>query len=401
MPDSLSNRVFGVLAKSPVVDGHNDLLIRLRGKVRYDFDAVDLAVDQSERGLHTDLPRLRAGGVGAQFWSVFVPPHLQSETAVTATLEQIDAAHEMIERHSALAFAGRAHEVEQAVSQGKIASLLGMEGGHSIGCSLGTLRMMYRMGVRYMTLTHTSNIPWADSSTDVVGVGGLSQFGREVVREMNRMGMLADLSHVAPSTMHDTLDVSEAPAFFSHSNATALCGHPRNVPDDVLARVRDTDGIVMATFVPGFLTEAGRAWMDAVEQFEGRSSAAYPDDADVETVQIRRSRREAWEAENPPPAVTVADVADHVDYLRETAGVDAVGLGGDFDGIGTTPTGLRDVAGYPNLLEELAWRGWSDADLAKLAFRNVLRVLRDSESVAARLQKQRGPSHKTFEELDG
>ncbi|GAA4916303.1 membrane dipeptidase [Stackebrandtia albiflava] len=402
MSEDLANRVYAVVEKSPVVDGHNDLLIRLRGLNRYDFDATDLTLDQSPLGLHTDLPRLRAGGVGGQFWSVFVPVTLAGESAVTATLEQIDAAHQMIERYDALRFAGSADDVEAAVRDGRIASLLGMEGGHSIGDSLGTLRMMYRLGVRYMTLTHTSNTAWADSGTDEPASGGLSPFGHEVVREMNRLGMLVDLSHVSPDTMRAALATSRAPAFFSHSNALALCSHPRNVPDDVLDLVRQTDGIVMATFVPGFLTEAGREWMDALEAAEGRTPAQWEDDnASEEAYRERRRRREEWLAENPCPPVSSADVADHVEYIRDRAGVDAVGIGGDLDGIATTPTDLTDVAAYPRLLEELARRGWSDAELAKLTYGNVLRVLRRTEQVAARLATETGPSHATIDALDG
>jgi membrane dipeptidase len=404
MSDSLSNRIFAVLEQSPVIDGHNDLLIRLRSKARYNFDEIDIAVDQSDSGLHTDLPRMRAGGLGGQFWSVFVPVTLAGESAVTATLEQIDAAHQMIDRYDALTLTTTADQVSQALSQGQIASLLGMEGGHSIGCSLGTLRMMYRLGVRYMTLTHTSNTPWADSATDAPGVGGLSEFGREVVREMNRLGMLVDLSHVAPSTMNAALDVSDAPAFFSHSNALALCSHPRNVPDQVLARVGDTQGVVMATFVPGFLTEDGRHWMDAFEEFEENElNSAFPDDprAGERGYQERRELRQRWMADNPCPPCSTADVADHIEHIRDVAGVDCVGLGGDLDGISTTPNDIPDVTAYPIVLERLADRGWSDDDLAKLTSGNVIRVLRETESVARRASAERGPSHRTIEELDG
>lgn len=400
---SITDRVRSVLASSPVIDGHNDLLIRMRSKVRYDFDAIDIAVDQSDL-LHTDIPRLRAGGVGGQFWSVFVPADLAGEAAVTATLEQIDAAHQMIDRYDALRLARTADDVETALADGVIASLLGAEGGHSIGDSLATLRTLYAMGVRYMTLTHTSNVAWADSGTDEPGVGGLSPFGREVVREMNRLGMMVDLSHVAPSTMHAALDVSAAPAFFSHSNTLALCSHPRNVPDDVLARVKDTNGVVMCTFVPGFTTEAAHAWMDEAERVEGSTTAAYPDDdraTDEADYRARREARAAWLADHPCPPVSVSDVADHVEHVREVAGVDHVGIGGDLDGIGNTPQGLSDVSCYPNLLAELAGRGWSDIDLAKLTCRNVIRVLRDTEAVARRASADRGPSNRTITELDG
>lgn len=401
MSESVSNRVFDLLAKSPVIDGHNDLLIRLRSKVRYDFAAAEINADRRDLGLHTDIPRLRAGGVGGQFWSVFVPDTWTGSTAVTATFEQIDAALEMIERYDDFALATSAGDIAAAFESGRIASLLGAEGGHSIGCSLGTLRMMHRLGVRYMTLTHTSNTPWADSGTDVPAVGGLSEFGREVVREMNRMGMMVDLSHVAPATMHAALDVSEAPAFFSHSNALQLCSHPRNVPDDVLRRVGETNGIVMATFVPGFTTEEAHEWMNAADAIEAASGERHANEDPEFAYNAVRVDRAEWVKENPCPRPSAGDVADHIEHIRDVAGIECVGIGGDMDGIVNTPIELSDVAGYPALFEELASRSWSDAELAKLASGNVIRVLRDTELVAKRVSAQRGPSHKTIEELDG
>jgi membrane dipeptidase len=368
----MTDRIRRLLARAPVFDGHNDLAWELRNRVRYDLDALDVGRDQRAVGLHTDIPRLRAGGVGAQFWSVYVPCRLAGDAAVVATLEQIDAVHTLIRRYPAdLALALTADDVVRARQQGRIASLLGMEGGHSIGGSLGVLRMMYALGVRYLTLTHVRNTPWADSATDEPAVGGLSPFGHEVVRECNRLGMLVDLSHVAVSTMDAALDTSTAPAFFSHSSARALCDHPRNVPDRILARVRDSGGIVMVTFVPGFLNEECRVWLAELE----RVAEAYPDDEAA-----AREACQAWVKANPRPPCGVADVADHVEHIREVAGVDHVGLGGDFDGIVCTPDGLEGVQAYPALLAELADRGWSDADLAKLTWHNALRVLRDTES---------------------
>ncbi|GII26058.1 dipeptidase [Planosporangium mesophilum] len=380
-----------------IFDGHNDLAWELRQRVRYDFDALDIAADQSATGLHTDLPRLRAGGVGAQYWSVYVAGEPAGEAAVSATLEQIDAVRRLVARHPEhLALATNADSVERARAQGRIASLLGAEGGHSINCSLGTLRMLYELGVRYLTLTHVRNTPWADSATDEPAVGGLSPFGHEVVREMNRLGMLVDLSHVAPSTMHAALDTSQAPAFFSHSSARALCDHPRNVPDDVLTRVRDSGGVVMVTFVPGFVVEECRAWTAEMIDATERLSETYPDRGPA-----WEEARAAWKRANPRPPCTVADVADHVEHVREVAGVDHVGLGGDYDGCLNLPDGLEDVSGYPALLAELAGRGWSDADLGKLAWHNALRVLRDTGSVAARVRQERGPSNATIDQLDG
>jgi membrane dipeptidase len=397
VPESLVERVRAVLVEAPVVDGHNDLVWELRCRVRYDLDRLDVAQDQSAAGLQTDLPRLRAGGVGAQFWSVFVPGTLAGDAAVPATLEQVDAVRRLVERHPAdFVLAGTADEVEKARASGRIASLPGMEGGHSIGCSLGTLRMMYALGVRYLTLTHNQNTPWADSATDTPAVGGLSEFGREVVRECNRLGMIADLSHVAPSTMHAALDVSTAPPFFSHSNARALCDHPRNVPDDVLQRVRDADGIVMATFVPGFLTDGCRAWHERIVA----ELALVGQDIPEHTPPWYEARA-ALLRSDPRPPCGLADVADHIEHVRDVAGVEHVGLGGDFDGTMALPEGLSGVDGYPALLAELAGRGWSDADLANLTWHNALRVLRATEAAAAEARASRGPSLATIEQLDG
>ncbi|HEY7224411.1 MAG TPA: dipeptidase [Micromonosporaceae bacterium] len=370
------DRIRTLLAQAPIVDGHNDLPWELRVRAGYDLDVIDMAADQSGIGLHTDLPRLRAGGVGAQFWSAYVPSTITNP--VTATLEQIDAVRMMAARYpDQLVLATSADEMEAARQSGRIASLIGMEGGHSIDSSLGALRMMHALGARYLTLTHFRNTPWADSATDVPAVGGLNDFGRAVVRECNRLGVMADLSHVAVTTMQATLDVTTAPAFFSHSSARAVCDHVRNVPDEVLTRVRDSNGIVMVTFVPGFLREDCREWMDGLLAAYGRLEA----EQGSGTEGYAEARR-AWVAANPRPPCGVADVADHIDHIRAVAGVDHVGLGGDFDGVAATPDGLDGVDGYPALLGELAERGWSDAELAKLTWHNAIRVLRDTESAA-------------------
>ena len=369
----MTDRIAQLLASAPVLDGHNDLPIQLRTRVGYDLDALDIAYDQTAAGLHTDLPRLRTGGVGAQFWSVYVPCELTEPEAVVATLEQVDVVYRLVQRYpDDLALARTADEVEAAWRANKVASLLGMEGGHSIASSLGVLRMMYALGVRYLTLTHSKNTPWADSATDEPAHGGLTDTGRDVVRECNRLGMLVDLAHVAVSTMDDALDVSTAPAFFSHSNAYALCGHPRNVPDPVLTRVKDSNGIVMLTFVPGYLNAECRVWMDEMFAIEDRDG---------------REARDAFAAANPRPPCSVSDVADHIEHVRGVAGVAHVGLGGDFDGINALPDGLPGVDGYPALLAELAGRGWSDAELAQLTWHNALRVLRDTERAAEAVRR--------------
>ncbi|PIB07993.1 membrane dipeptidase [Streptomyces sp. HG99] len=383
-----------LLADFPVVDGHNDLPWALREQVRYDLDARDIATDQSAH-LHTDLARLRAGGVGAQYWSVYVRSDLPG--AVTATLEQIDCVRQLIDRHpSYLRAALTAADMEAARAEGRIASLMGAEGGHSIDNSLAVLRRLYALGVRYMTLTHNDNIAWADSATDVPAVGGLSAFGREVVREMNREGMLVDLSHVAATTMRDALDTTAAPVIFSHSSSRAVCDHPRNIPDDVLERLPANGGVAMVTFVPKFVLQAAVDWTAAADE-NMRAHGFHHLDTTAGGMKVHR----AFEEANPRPIATVATVADHLDHMREVAGVDHLGIGGDYDGTAFTPHGLDDVSGYPNLIAELLDRGWSRADLAKLTWQNAVRVLGAAEDVARDLQARRGPSNATREQLDG
>ncbi|MFE1321929.1 dipeptidase [Kitasatospora phosalacinea] len=396
MTPELLDRARAVLRTTPVVDGHNDLPWAMRAQAGYDLDAVDLTADQSHR-LHTDLGRLRAGGVGAQFWSVYVPAELSGDGAVSATLEQVDFVKAMAARHPEhLRLALTADEVEAARAEGRIASLMGAEGGHSINSSLATLRALYELGVRYLTLTHNSNVPWADSATDEPVHGGLSPFGEEVVREMNRLGMLVDLSHVSADTMRDALRVSEAPVLFSHSSARAVCDHPRNVPDDVLAQLPANGGVAMVTFVPKFVLPAAIEWTLAADA-NMAARGFHPLETTPEAMAVQR----AYEAAHPRPVATAATVADHLDHMREVAGIDHVGIGGDYDGTAFTPSGLEDVSGYPVLVAELLRRGWSEADLAKLTWHNALRVLRGAETVATRLRAGRRPSNATREQLDG
>jgi membrane dipeptidase len=392
--DATTDRIEALLRAHPVVDGHNDLLWAAREQVRYDFDLLDVGTGGTPT--HTDLPRLRRGGVGAQFWSVFVPASLAGDDAVSATLEQVDAGHQLVARYAGeLAFARTADDVAQAWASGRIASLLGAEGGHSINSSLATLRMLHVLGVRYLTLTHNSNVPWADSATDVPVHHGLSRFGVEVVREMNRIGMLVDLSHVSPDTMRDALRVAEVPAIFSHSSARAVCDSPRNAPDDVLEALRGNNGVCMVTFVPTFVNPSAAAWRAELNARAAQQGVT-PADAAAYTVFY-----DAYRETNPAPKATLADVVKHVEHVREVAGVDHVGLGGDYDGVAELPEGLEDVTGYPRLLAALADRGWSDDDLAKLTSGNILRVLRDAEDGARALQQQRGPSLATIADLDG
>ncbi|AKN75040.1 membrane dipeptidase [Streptomyces sp. PBH53] len=383
-----------LLREFPVVDGHNDLPWALRKQAGYDLDALDIAGDRSGQ-LHTDLPRLRAGGVGAQYWSVYVS--CEEPDPVAATLEQIDCVRRLLDRYPAdLAPALTAADLEAARREGRIASLMGAEGGHSIANSLGTLRGLYALGVRYLTLTHNDNVDWADSATDEPKAGGLTAFGREVVREMNRLGMLVDLSHVAATTMRDALDASSAPVIFSHSSARAVCDHPRNIPDDVLERLPANGGVAMVTFVPKFVLQAAVDWTVAADE-NMRAHGLHHLDTSPEAMRVHR----AFEERNPRPVATVSTVADHLDHMREVAGIDHLGIGGDYDGTAFTPDGLDDVSGYPNLLAELLTRGWSKADLAKLTWQNAARVLGAAEDVARDLQTTRAPSLATIEALDG
>ena len=358
----------------PVLDGHNDLAWAMREHAGYDLTAVDLAAGVPE--LHTDLPRLRAGGVGAQFWSVYVPHSLAGPAAVATVLEQVDFVRRLVaELPDDLVLSHTADEVTAAMVSGRIASLMGMEGGHSINESLGTLRMMHTLGVRYMTLTHNENVPWADSATDEPVLGGLNSFGREVVREMNRIGMFVDLSHVSADVMRDALAVATAPAIFSHSSARGVCDHPRNVPDDVLGTLAGNGGVCMVTFVPPFVSQDWADWyFESLDVVRGRGLDTRRFD-DVDPVLKER-------LDLAPPLPTVSAVADHVDHVRDVAGIEHVGLGGDYDGSVMFPEGLEDVSGYPRLFDELRGRGYSEHDLSRIGSQNILRAMRDMQSVA-------------------
>ena len=382
-----------LLRHSPLVDGHNDLAWALRDAGSQDLAGTDLAGPVGFT--HTDLPRLAGGGVGAQFWSVYVPVSLAGEAAVAVTLEQIDFVHRMAGRYpDRLELALTAADVERIFAAGRVASLIGAEGGHSIACSLGALRALYRLGVRYLTLTHNANVPWADSATDEPAAGGLTTFGRQVVAEMQRLGMLVDLSHTAPPTMRDAFDAAEAPVIYSHSSARALCDHPRNVPDEMLARLPGNNGVCMVTFVPAFVSQPCREWHQGLDA-EMKRRGLDPWD------QASRTAREEYARRNPAPRATLAQVADHIEHVREVAGVDHVGIGGDFDGTEDLPDGLADVSCYPALIAELLERGWSEQDCARLAGANVLRVMREAESAARAISARRGPSLARIEDTDG
>lgn len=390
----LLSRATEILADTPVIDGHNDLAWALRGQVRYDLDRRDIATDQREF-LHTDLTRLRAGGVGGQFWSVFVPADEPKQNSVAATLEQIDCVRALATRYpDHLRLARTATEVEDARRAGRIASLVGAEGGHCIDNSLATLRAFHELGVRYLTLTHNSNTDWADSATDEPRHGGLTTFGIEVVREMNRLGMLVDLSHVSRGTMRDALRATRAPVIFSHSSSRAVCDHPRNIPDDVLAALPANGGVAMATFVPQFVYAPASEWSRReTGLLEAHGHHAFTHDEQAKAL------RAEFAATNPRPEATAAIVADHLDHMREIAGINHIGLGGDFDGVQYTPADLPDVSSYPNLLAELLDRGWSKTDLGKLTWHNAVRVLEEAEGVAQDLRAEQ-PSIATIDQLD-
>ncbi|HET8593598.1 MAG TPA: dipeptidase [Intrasporangium sp.] len=376
MPPAASlDRAQDLLREHPLVDGHNDLMWEVREQVGYDFDRLDIA--RPVPTTNTDLRRLRAGGVGAQFWSVFVPSTLRGPEAVVATLQQVDGVRRMTERYAAqLRPARTSADVAAAAREGRIACLMGAEGGHSIAGSLAVLRMLHDLGVRYLTLTHNDNVPWADSATDEPVVGGLTDFGREVVREMNRLGMMVDLSHVAATTMRHALETSRAPVIFSHSSARAVCDSARNVPDDVLETLADNGGVCMVTFVPEFVSPATAEW-----RVEAAAAAAEVGVDAKDWVAFQRFVA-GYVVEHPKPAATIEQVVAHLDHVREVAGIDHVGLGGDYDGTDTFPVGLEDVSRYPRLVAALLENGWSDHDVAKLVRDNILRVMREVEDVA-------------------
>jgi len=387
-------RVRKILQSVPLIDGHNDLPWRIRAEVKPPRDVAAYDLRQQTSG-HTDLARLKAGQVGAQFWSVYIPGEIKDSGYARVQLEQIDIARRVIARYpDRLALALTAADIEREFKRHRIASLIGMEGGHAIENSLGALRVYYSLGARYMTLTHNVTTDWADAALDSARHSGLTPFGREVVHEMNRLGMLVDLSHVSPATMSAALDASEAPVIFSHSAARALVDHPRNVPDSILRRLGANGGMVMVTFVPAFVS-AEAAVVDL-----RRTAREKELKLRVADTAERRKALEGWDRENPQPRATLAQVADHIDHIRQVAGSDHVGIGSDFDGIDHVPIGLEDVSHFPDLFAELARRGWSDDDLKKLAGRNLLRALHQAETVAQRLQREREPSTKTIEELD-
>lgn len=380
-PVVVSEEARAIHKSAPVFDGHNDLPWALRDKKDLSFRDYDLTKPQAK--LHTDLPRLKTGGVGAQFWSAYVPVDLAKKgVAVTTTLEQIDVIHRLCAKYpDHLEMAFTTADIARIRKAGKVASLIGVEGGHSIDNSLGVLRTYYKLGVRYMTLTHSESLDWADSATDAAKANGLSPFGEQVVLEMNRLGMLVDLSHVSPDTMKAALKVTKAPVIFSHSSARAVADHPRNVPDDVLTLVKANNGVVMVNFFSGFVVPEGARAMKKMFDVgrELRKKTANEEE-------FREAMR-AWMKDNDYPAGTVHDVADHIDHIVKVAGVDHVGIGSDYDGITRTPNQMEDVSTYPNLTQALLDRGYKKDDILKILGGNVLRVLADAETVADGLRK--------------
>jgi membrane dipeptidase len=368
--------------RGPLIDGHNDLPWQLRTKV--DRILSKLNINHPQRELHTDIPRLRKGGLGGQFWSVYVDTNLKSKEYVGATLEQIDVVYNLIHLYpDTFQIALTADQIEEAFNAGKIASLIGVEGGHCIGGSLATLRMFHRLGARYMTLTHSKSISWADSCTDMPLAHGLTEFGREVVREMNRLGMIVDLSHVSVETMNASIDTSMAPVIFSHSSARALTNNPRNVPDNILRQLSANGGMIMVAFVPSFVAQDVYKWELQRKEFKSLENITKHSVAD---------RMKRWDAANPMPIATVTDVVDHIDHIRSVVGIEHIGIGSDFDGVTNVPHGLEDVSQYPMLTAELLHRNYGDEDILKILGGNILRVMHQVETVAQQLQRTQGPS---------
>lgn len=386
-PEAKQNRVelteegLKVHYDSLLIDGHNDLPWQLRKRDGLAFRSIDIARPQP--ALNTDLPRLRKGGVGAQFWAAYVPVSaMENKVAVTQTLEQIDIIHRLIENYpNDFAMALTADDIIRIRKEGKIASLIGVEGGHSIDNSLGVLRMYHKLGVRYMTLTHSANLDWADSATDDAAHDGLTEFGEDVVREMNRLGMMVDLSHVSPATMKSALKVTRAPVIFSHSSARAVADHPRNVPDDVLKMTKENNGVVMVNFFSGFVVPEGARAMREILEVERSLRKQYPDKKKFEDA------FQQWIKENDYPAGSVHTVVDHIEHIIKVAGIDHVGIGSDYDGVSRLPDQLEDVSCYPYITQELLNRGYTAADIKKINGENLLRVMRDVEKVAASTQR--------------
>ncbi len=403
--DDYQHRLEQVLLQTPLIDGHNDLPWEIRDRFKSDFAAIDLRSDTSrlavgadQTPLMTDIPRLRAGMVGAQFWSVWIPVSTQGFEAVQMTLEQIDLVKRMAAQYPKdFEMAYTAADIRRIHKAHKVASLIGIEGGHQINNSLAVLRQMYDAGARYMTLTHSNNTAWADSATDAPAHQGLTKFGIAVVKEMNRIGMLVDLSHVSPDTMRAALAASQAPVIYSHSSARALDDHPRNVPDDILRLLAANGGVVMVNFAPGYVSAERNRWQaDRAAEVTRYNSPPF---AGLYIGQPERAKAALadWDAKHPRPVTTLAQVADHIEHMRQVAGVDHLGLGSDFDGIPDAPVGLEGVDKYPKLLEELMRRGWSDADIAKLAGENLLRAMGAAEKVSLKLRETTAASMATLE----
>jgi membrane dipeptidase len=380
-PVKLTDEALRIHRAALVFDGHNDLPWQFREKNDLSFRTIDLR--KVHKDLHTDIPRLRKGGVGAQFWAAYVPASTGKRgIAVRQTLEQIDVIHRMVKTYpDVFEMAATADDVERIRKTGKIASLIGVEGGHSIDESLGVLRTYYTLGVRYMTLTHSETLSWADSATDVARNKGLTKFGEQVVLEMNRLGMLVDISHVSADTMRHALRVTRAPLIASHSSAYALADHPRNVPDDVLKMVKANGGVVMVNFYSGFITPEGARATRKIFDLMRQMQKKYPD------IRERRAAWQAWKKEHPFPAGSVHHVVDHIEHIIKVAGIDHVGLGSDFDGITSAPRQLEDVSCYPYITQELLNRGYKKDDIVKVLGHNALRVLRQAEKVAQEWKK--------------
>lgn len=399
-PESQSqflSRARRLLRDVPLIDGHNDVPWQYWVRGRNHLDKIDLNTDTSRLSppMHTDIRRLREGQVGGQFWAVYIHKNSAGAGATRAALDQLDLARRMIDRYSRdLELALTADDILRIHAAGKVASLLGLEGGHAIENSLGVLRQMYTLGVRYMTLTHGANIDWADSATDVPLHNGLTAFGKVVVREMNRLGMMVDISHVSPKTMHDVLDITEAPVVFSHSSAKAVNDHPRNVPDDVLRRVKLNGGVVMVAFVPYFVSKEASLYNAQLAGERARLERLIPYDALKRDVEFKE-----WTRRNPEPLPTLAQIVDHIDHIRRIAGIDHIGLGSDFDGLVNGPIGMEDVSKYPDLIAELLRRGYTDDDAKKVAGQNLLRVLRQTDNVGRAIQKTRPPADLLINEI--